>query len=285
MGMNKNTLVMGTLILSACTTSGIMTTGPDTYTLSATRCGLCAPVTGYVTEQATAYCAAKHESLNVRNISGNNMQPMFPGSATITFSCTTPVDTPPLKAAAEQCKSDFATSELDPIRNKVELYREGTSGAPPFAIASNDAFPTAAERVAISKWATLREECIRRGEELATIPPAASALQAAYIEQERSFRREVSASVGSLIVALYQDKLTYGEFALKRYEIGRDGSAAELAFRQATLEHDQQRQMQAQQLAQQEFSNRLATWNAYMQAVNARQPQTVHVDGTIRVQQ
>jgi len=67
--------------------------------------------------------------------------------------------------------------------------------------------------------------------------------------------------------------------------IGRDGSAAELAFRQATLEHDQQRQMQAQQLAQQEFSNRLATWNAYMQAVNARQPQTVHVDGTIRVQQ
>jgi len=42
--------------------------------------------------------------------------------------------------------------------------------------------------------------------------------------------------------------------------------------------------MQAQLLTQQQFANRLAALSTYMQAVNARQPQTVHIDGTIRVQ-
>ena len=42
--------------------------------------------------------------------------------------------------------------------------------------------------------------------------------------------------------------------------------------------------MQAQQLAQQQFANSLAAWFTYMQAVNARQPQTVHINETIRVQ-
>jgi hypothetical protein len=219
----------------------------------------------------------------VKNISGNNMQPMFPGSATITFSCDIQNGASPIKAAADQCKSDYETAELDVIRYKVELYRDGTAAAPPFAIASNDTFPTAAERIAISKWATLRDECIGWVQALQTIPASSNALQTAYIEQDRSFSREVSASVSALIVALYQEKLTYGEFARKRYEIGRDGAAAELAFRQAALDHDQQRQMQAQQIAQQEFSTRLMAWNAYMQTVNARQPQTVHIEGAITV--
>jgi hypothetical protein len=277
-------LVAVTLLATACTTSGVMTTGPGTYTLSATRCGLCAPVSGYVTQQATAYCATQHASLVVKNINGNNMQPMFPGSATITFSCGMELDTSSLiKEVADQCKAAYETAELDPIRYKVELYREGTTGAPPFAIAANDTFPTANERVAIEKWAMIRDDCIRRGEALQTISPSANALQVAFIQQDRSFNREVGASVSALIVALYQEKLTYGEFARKRYEIGRDGAAAELAFRQAALDHDQQRQMQAQQIAQQEFSNRLIAWNAYIQAVNARQPQTVHIEGSITV--
>lgn len=64
----------------------------------------------------------------------------------------------------------------------------------------------------------------------------------------------------------------------------RDAAAAELAFRQSALDQDQQRQIQAQQLAQQQFANSLAAWFTYMQAVNARQPQTVHFNETIRVQ-
>jgi len=188
------------------------------------------------------------------------------------------------KTAEEQCKADYAVSALDPIRHKVELYRGSDDGAPPFEIATNDSFPTSAERVAIGKWASLRDECVRRSRAVLTMPPAATGMQVAFIQQQRAFFLESGARVGELIVALYQQKLTYGEFAHKRYEITRDASATELAFRQSTLDRDQQRQMQAQQIAQQQFANNLAAWSVYMQSVNARQPQTVHIDGTIRVQ-
>ena len=85
--------------------------------------------------------------------------------------------------------------------------------------------------------------------------------------------------MGYLILALYQQKLTYGEFARKRYEITRDALGALNELRQAYIDHEEQRQM----LAQQQLTNTFAAWSEYMQAVNARQPQTVYIDGTIRV--
>jgi len=45
--------------------------------------------------------------------------------------------------------------------------------------------------------------------------------------------------VSELIVAVYQAKLTYGEFAQKRYEIARDTPAAERQYREAVLIADQ----------------------------------------------
>lgn len=116
------------------------------------------------------------------------------------------------------------------------------------------------------------------------MPPAATLLQVTEIQQDRSFGQAASAKVGDLIVALYQQKLTYGEFAKERYEITRDAADAERQYRQSMQFADQQQRMQAQQLAQQQFANRLAAWSTYMQAVNARQPQSVHIDGAIRVQ-
>jgi hypothetical protein len=65
--------------------------------------------------------------------------------------------------------------------------------------------------------------------------------------QSRSFYKQAIEHIGELIVSLYQQKLTYGEFARKRYEIGHEAMADELAFRQATLEQNQQRQSEAQQ--------------------------------------
>jgi len=185
----------------------------------------------------------------------------------------------------EQCKDDLSTSELDPIRRKVELYRESLEAAPPFEIAANDTFPTDSERLAIAKWATIRDECIRRSDAaLSKAPPSGSPLQIGFVQHDRSFQKEAGARVGLLIVALYQQKLTYGEFAQRRYEISRETAAAQRQFREATMIADQQRQMQAQQLAQQQFQNNLTAWSAYMQTVTARQPQTVHLDGNVRVQ-
>jgi len=186
-----------------------------------------------------------------------------------------------LNADAElraQCDQDYQNAQLDPIRGKVEISRSDAEQAPPFAIATNDTFPTDVERAAIARWATARENCIKRFESAHPTPPDTAALQATLMRQDRSFFKEASTRVGDMIVALYQQKLTYGEFAKKRYEITRDAAAAQARFREAKLVADLDRQRQAQQLAQQQFQSNMLAWQAYTQALAARAPQTVHVD-------
>jgi len=75
------------LLLGGCTTGPVTQSGKDTYIMSATRCGACAPVQGYVTQQAGLYCTNLGKNLVVRSITGNNLQPWVPGNATIVFSC------------------------------------------------------------------------------------------------------------------------------------------------------------------------------------------------------
>lgn len=184
------------------------------------------------------------------------------------------------KAAAlrSQCDQDYLVTEIDPIRNKVELSRSSADSAPPFEIAANDAFPSDAERPAIAKWATVRENCIKRSEAANPIAADATALQATFLQKDRAFFTEANNRIGEMIVALYQQKLTYGEFAKKRYEITRDAAEAERQFREAALLADLARQQQAQQLAQQQFQNNLIAWQAYTQSLAARQPQTIRLE-------
>jgi hypothetical protein len=182
----------------------------------------------------------------------------------------------------------LAASDLDPIRNKVELYKQLSDGPPPFEIASNDTFPTDQERQLIAKWATIRDSCIKRQEAWLVVPTsanaqlvaAANAQLVAVFQQEVSIFKEATANIGELIVSLYQQKLTYGEFAQKRYWISSQASAAERAYRQSVLDRDEQRRLQARQ----QFATTLTAWGNYIQAVEARQPRTVYINGTIRVQ-
>lgn len=175
-----------------------------------------------------------------------------------------------------QCKASYETPDLDPIRQKVELLRESTENAPPFEIATNSAFPDSAELPAISRWAKLREECDKRYDEWQTNQNS-SGDQIARTNGEMilSMRHELSGRVSELLVSLYQQKLTYGEFAQKRYEFGRDESRAEKQMFQAIANADQQHQMQARELAEKEYQARTAAWSAYTQSVTQRQPQTV----------
>src|SRR5437764_271885 len=51
-----------------------------------------------------------------------------------------------VKASQQQCKDDMQASDLDPIRQKVELYRVmADKDPPPFTLASSEAFPTDSE--------------------------------------------------------------------------------------------------------------------------------------------
>ena len=227
---------------------------------------------------ANKKCASMNKVVVIQNMNAREAV-LFQneGAATLQFSCVDPSGDgkTDLTAAQEQCKRDLDTPELDPIRQKVELFRQTSDAAPPFAIAAIDTFPTDAERPVIAKWADIRDACVSR---TTVAPPvSANAIQSTVFQQEAAFSKIVSAKVGELIVALYQQRLTYGEFAQKRYEIGRDSTAALLTFRQSTLERDQARQLQVRELAQQEFSARMTAWAKYMESVNARQPQTVNV--------
>jgi len=170
-------------------------------------------VTAYVTQVASEYCQSHgQKQLFVRSISTNNMQPMFPGSATITFQCLGDNRIEAHREISEQCTQEYADIDLDPIRHKVELSRAVADAAPPFEVASNESYPTELERRAIAKWAGIRDRCIARERAVPRAGPAATALQATVIEQDAAFYDEVTGKVSALIVSLYQGKLTYGEF-------------------------------------------------------------------------
>jgi hypothetical protein len=183
-------------------------------------------------------------------------------------------------AVRKQCETDFATPELDPIRHKIEFMRQQDE-APPFEFASLDQFPGAAEKPLIAKWATLRDECVKRAHSVNVVPPNATPMDVTYIQQEQAYTTDAEGRVSELVVALYQQKLTYGEFAQRRYEIGKAASDAQRAYREARLIQDEDRQLQAQQIANQQFANNLNAWANYMQVVNARQPQTVHLSTSL----
>jgi len=179
-----------------------------------------------------------------------------------------------VKASQQQCKDEMQATELDPIRQKVELTRTaGDKDPPPFAIASNEAFPTDSERPVIARWASMRDVCVNRANAIRATPSSANPREKMSFQEQMSIGREFSARVGELIVALYQQKMTYAEFAQKQYEFGRDALAAELAFTQAAIERDDDRRVQDEQQAQQQFASVKDGWASYIQTVNARRAQ------------
>ncbi len=185
------------------------------------------------------------------------------------------------KASRQECKATLATSELDPIRHKVELIREQGDDPLPFEIATNDNFPSSADLPVIAKWATLRDECIRRLDAVQYIPTGANQLQIAMLSQLRSFGQQVAGDETELIIGLYQQKLTYGEFGRKRYEVGKAAGAFTLAIQQASAgSNNTQRQLEDLQAAQQQFTDTIDGFSKYVRAVQARKPRSVHMDGS-----
>lgn len=183
------------------------------------------------------------------------------------------------KAVQEECKTSFATPELDPIRHKVELYREGGESLP-FEIATNDNFPTSEDRPVIAKWAALRDECIRRMDAVTYVPPGANENQTAMLKTLHTFGQQVTGDVTELMICLYQQKLTYAEFGRKLYEFGKAKDAFTLALSQASAGGgNTQHQLEELQGAQQQFTDTIDVFAKYVRSVSARKPKTVRLSG------
>jgi hypothetical protein len=102
------------VLLTGCVTGAVTSVGKDTYTMSASRCGICEPVQGYVTSKAGAYCNSIGKNLVVRGVTGNNVQPWAPGSATITFSCLSSDDPDYMRPATLRPDNGVTTIEQRP---------------------------------------------------------------------------------------------------------------------------------------------------------------------------
>lgn len=99
-----------------------------------------------------------------------------------------------INASVDQCSAEMSSAAaLEPIRNKIQVFRRPTDGPPPFEIACNDAFPTEAERPVISIWATMLEHCTQRSLAIATVPPSATPQQAVVPAGRRVLQRRTRA--------------------------------------------------------------------------------------------
>lgn len=274
------------LALTACGTSEVLKNPDSTLRVAAQYGALNGSwdrAQQEAVERAKQYCDQMGLQFNFLSEARTGVPGWSPQKSEITFACN-PKTVELLKAAEEECNVDYSSSELDSIRGKVELIRRSSEASVPFQIASNETYPSNEERVVISKWAKLRERCIERTRKITDGPVSRQTpLQQVYAEQMRGYRHQLESRVGELIVALYQLKLTYSEFAIKRAEISRNISNAQRDFRTAALLADRDAQMKAQQVAEQQMQNNLMAWSTYMQSVNARQPQIVNVDSNVRL--
>jgi hypothetical protein len=258
-------------VLTVTAKNGLLTGGWNQSTLDATN-------------KATAHCEALGQKYYFLNENRSGTPGWTPLESTITFRCGADVANI-MKDVQNQCREDMKNPELDPIRGKVELFRSTSDNPPSFDITSNTSYPTAKEKPVIAKWARIREACIKKGAEISSAnnPPPMNPMQKVFQDKEAEFSKQMNSQIGSLIVALYQGKLSYGEFAQKRYEMASAITNMEADYRTSVLMQDRDAQMKAQQLAIQQQQNNIMTWNNYVQSVNSR-PVVVQQPTTTRLQ-
>jgi len=280
-------LMLVFLILSGCASDSIKKqAGNDTYTSSVAYFAMNGgwnKATPEAVQKAMDYCSLQSRVYQFINENRSGVIGFTPLQSTITFVCREDINAL-LKTSGTEYKIDLEKNkDLDLIRNKIELFRDSDS-APPFEIATNNNFPNSSEKEVIAKWAKIREIKVKKDDDIIkrySIPPA-NASQSLYIEQINAFNKEVNGKISELIAALYQAKLTYGEFAQKRYEISSAMDKARREYKAAMLIQDRELQTKNAQLALQQQQNNLIAWSSYMQSVNSRQPETIRMQTPIQ---
>jgi hypothetical protein len=261
-------------MLTACGTTEVVKRADSNYSVSAqfgTMNGSWNRATAEAVSKAEQFCNAMGQKYIFLNEKRDGVPGWSPQVSEITFQCGQDTNAL-LKAESENCARQMQISDLNIIRDKVELVRDNDAPVP-FQIASNQNFPNDIEKIAIEKWAKLREECNTRYYGIiANVKQVGTQLQQNYAQQDLSYAKQLTSRVSELVLALYQQKLTYGEFAQKRYEINQTISNARREFRASVLTADRDAQARANQMLEQQMQNNLLLWSTYMQSVNARQP-------------
>jgi hypothetical protein len=171
----------------------------------------------------------------------------------------------------QECLAVLQQPQFDPIRNKVELWRalNETNGVP-FAIEANTSYPTDSEKAAIAQWATARQQCSAKFRAARKVPIDASPSYQKFYMDAWEVDDDISSKTGSLIVALYQGKLPYGDFATQRYNLTRTDWETRQAILKRIQAQDEQTAKEAADRAMQGYQIRMQAFSTYMAAVASR---------------
>jgi hypothetical protein len=116
----------------------------------------------------------------------------------------------------EKCLAELNIPELEILKGKVQFDRRLTPSA---SIISNETYPNNDEKLAIGKWIQLREECNRR-----TNLIFSKEVKFGLMYELRTIEERTSEFGNQLVLALYNEQITFGEFARKRQELNENVS-------------------------------------------------------------
>jgi PBP1b-binding outer membrane lipoprotein LpoB len=170
-------------------------------------------------------------------------------------------------AAEQQCAAEMKSPELDPIRDKVSIENAIN---PPVRFLVNNNKPTPKEAQALLTWASLREKCA--GYERAAIAslPVPPDMDADIKERAKAGLNNVidQAQRGGnyLIAALYEKRMTYGEFNKHRADLSQKILAEHAAYVATWVEQDKASTLQKAAVAQQQADATVAVLQAVASA-------------------
>jgi hypothetical protein len=176
-------------------------------------------------EKADSYCSQKKQK--AININGNTMERWF-GSprfvVEMVYQCGQ--DTNKLVLENNQkCEASINTADFDSIRNKVQLIVKLTP--PTAAMLSDETYATSEEKLAIAKWIKLRENCFGQENIIKS-----KEIKVGLMYELDSLKEKQGAFVNQLILALYEEQITYSEFTRKRNEVNEN---INIVFREVNI--------------------------------------------------
>jgi hypothetical protein len=153
--------------------------------------------------------------------------------ACATGDYQTIADDPPGDAVAQitaWCQEQELAPEFDVIRSRVNMSVIGSAPAP-FMLASMD-FPTTAERIEISRWSEIRDDCFQRRMTLMMSTPHPGVPQP-LLQQIAEIFEQNGQSQHALMMALARGEMPYGQFVQESTRIAVRMTAALQPMREA----------------------------------------------------
>jgi hypothetical protein len=171
-----------------------------------------------------------------------------------------------LKSADDACLSALSAPALNPIREKVTLFRSTKDGPPPASMTRSVSLPTDDELRAIFEWRLMRTDCERRQDAAFHVPTSASPRLAELMNYDVEGFRAVRSAVDRYIAFLGERKVPYGEFEQKHYVLVHTAGEIEQLLRHGYRHHDQAEE----DAAKSRFAALLQNWNVYLASVASR---------------